>query len=141
MIFSGCLVGAVYTMTADIQNKATVQDPASLMISSSWTKDHSITCYARSIQTDAVSDAAAGKKFNNIYMEYEFIKIMTGERLNQRQRVTNIRDAEGGLIWVESEANDVATVFEVQGVTPIFDPFGGLIEYECLCKRVQVQNG
>lgn len=141
MIFSGCLVGAVYTHTAEIQSKTLVQDPNSLAVKSTWALDHKITCYARSIQTDAVSDAAAGKKFNDIYMQYEFIKVMTGERLSQRQRITNIRSAEGQLIWVEEERGDVATVFEVQGITPIFDPFGALIEYEALCKRAQVQNG
>jgi hypothetical protein len=141
MIFSGCLVGATYNHTADIYKKTLVQDPTSYAVADSWAKDHSITCYARSIQTDAVSDAASGKKVNDIYAEYEFIKIMTGEKLNRRQRITNIRGSNGVLLWSEYERGEAVTVFEVQGVTSISDPFGAVIEYEVLAKRVQVQNG
>jgi hypothetical protein len=44
-------------------------------------------------------------------------------------------------MWAEAQRAGAATVFEVQGVTPISDPFGAIIEYEVLAKRVQVQNG
>lgn len=141
MIFDTCLVGSTYGMTADIYVQSVVQDTKSKMTTKTWTLDHNINCEARSIQTDAVSDDASGKDFRQEYREHEFIKIITGERLNKRQRITNIRDKAGRLIWINDERGGDATIFEVQGVTPRFDPFQTLIDYEVLCKRVEVQNG
>lgn len=142
MIFGGCLTGANYNMTADIYVKSVTQSASgSGFLKGSWAKDHSITCYATSIQTDAVSDSGSGKKFNAEYDEYDFIKIHTGERLNKRQRVTNIRAANGNAIWVDEERGGDPTIFEVQGVTALLDPFGEVIQYEVLAKRVEVQNG
>lgn len=141
MIFDGCLVSANYNMTADILVETTTQDAKSKALVKTWAVHHSIKCYATSIVTDAVSDDSDGKQFRFAYDEWQFIKIRTGERLNKRQRVSNIRDKAGALIWVEAERGNVATEFEVQGVTPRLDPFQSVIDYEVLLKRVEVQNG
>lgn len=141
MIFDGCLVSANYNMTADILVKVIAQDPKSKAMVNSWEVDHSINCYATSIVTDAVSDDSDGKQFRAAYDEWQFIKIRTGERLTKRHRVTNIKDRSGNVIWIEDSRDGVPTEFEVQGVTPRFEPFGSVIDYEVLLKRVEVQNG
>lgn len=141
MIFDSCLVSATYNMTADVHNLAVTQNPKSKAISKVWTKDHSITCYAFGVLTDAVSDDASGKTFRFRYEENQYIKMHTGERLSKRQRITNIRDASGNLIWVEDDLpGSPATVFEVQGTTVRHDPFQNFVDYEVLLKRVEVQN-
>jgi hypothetical protein len=129
-------------MKADIHEKSVVQSASgSGFLKGTWAYDHTINCYATSIQTDAVSDSGAGKKFNAEYDEYDFIKVHTGERLNKRQRITNIKGADGKLIWVDDELGGAAMIFEVQGVTALLDPFGAVVQYEVLAKRVEVQSG
>jgi len=140
MIFSGCLTGANYNMKADVLSKVVTQDPLTRQFIETWTKTAEISCYARSIQTDAVSDAASGKKYNADYEEYEFIKVNTMKHLGKRDRISNIRSADGEYLWIESELQGAPTVFQVQGVTSEFDPFGTLVQYEILAKRVEVQN-
>lgn len=129
-------------MKADIYEKSVVQSASgSGFLSGTWALDHTINCYATSIQTDAVSDSGSGKKFNAEYDEYDFIKVHTMERLNKRQRITNVRAADGTVLWKEDERGGDPMIFEVQGVTALLDPFGAIVQYEVLAKRVEVQNG
>lgn len=58
--------------------------------------------------------------------------------LSRRQLVTNIRNQNGTLLWVEEDTGK-PTVFEVQGVTPTFDPFGRHIDNLTVLKRADVQ--
>lgn len=59
--------------------------------------------------------------------------------LSDRDRVTNIRDrGSKKVLWVEE--NGKPTVFEVTGVSPIFGPFGEVIEHSTLLNRAQVQE-
>jgi len=140
MPFSGCLVSGNYNMTADLLELEVTQDEASGAINRAWTYKKTIPCYATSIATDAVSDASSGKKFNAIYREFEVIKILTVEDVSKRYRITNIRGADGELLWYEVGSFDGrATMFEVQGNYRRFDPFGDFIENEILAKRVEVQ--
>jgi hypothetical protein len=141
MPFASCLIGSSYGMSADIYNQTVTQDPKSKATTKAWTLSHTINCDARSIVTDAVSDDGSGKDFRQEYREHEFIKIITGERLNKRQRVTNIRDKNNNLLWINDERDGDPTIFEVQGVTPRLDPWQSIIDYEVLLKRVEVQNG
>lgn len=59
--------------------------------------------------------------------------------LSDRDRVTNIRDKSSKkILWLEE--NGKPTVFEVTGVSPIFGPFGEVIEHSTLLNRAQVQD-
>lgn len=58
--------------------------------------------------------------------------------LNRRQYVTNIRNKTTKIMWMEEE-NGTATVFEVQGVTPGFDPFGRHVDNTAILKRAVLQ--
>jgi hypothetical protein len=126
-------------MTLDIHRNTISQDPKSKQIKSTWTLAQArVPVYANSVQTHAVSDASSGKRFQSDYTEFEFVKILTMVPMTKRDRVTNIRSDDGISLWTE-EKTGIPTVFEVDGVLPIIDPFGTIQQYEVLAKRVEVQ--
>lgn len=60
--------------------------------------------------------------------------------LSKRDRVWNIRSQKTGEpYWTEDEHDGTPTVFEVLGVTPIFDPFDQHIENQALLQRAEIQ--
>jgi hypothetical protein len=136
----GCLTGATYTMTADILEPTVSQDTLTGQIEKVWEVSHSISCYAESILTDAVSDASSGKKFGKEYTEFEFINIKVGSPLSKRTRIQNIRGANGVVLWPQLERPDNSMIFEVQGCIPLINPFGQVTQYKVLAKKVEIQN-
>ena len=69
------------------------------------------------------------------------IQVRTAERLTSREKVTNIRNAEGLYIWTEINfPTETPTVFEVIGTTPITDPFGRVVGYNTAMKRSENQQ-
>jgi hypothetical protein len=79
--------------------------------------------------------------FGNTYTNSQFIEVRTSERLNQREKIKDIRDANGEIIWYElNYPNNTGTVFEVVGSTPISDPFGGIVGYNAALKRSENQQ-
>lgn len=135
----GCLTGATYNMKADILAPTVTQNAQTGQIEKVWIPDGTVSCYAESIQTDAVSDASSGKKFNEEYTEYEFINIFTYRPLSKRHRIFNVRSADGTILWPQRERPDISMVFEVQGCLPIISPFGGVTQYKILAKKAEVQ--
>jgi len=75
------------------------------------------------------------------YINDQTIQIRTIEKLNVRQKITNIRDSSGNVIWSEIDyPQETLTVFEVVGVTPITDPFGGTLGFNSTLKRSENQT-
>lgn len=102
----------------------------------------SFDCIARGIMEGGIRVAGTTERFNNLYegVDYVLIHFPASVRLTRRDRVTNIRDSKGNIIWVEEERIDSApTIFSVNGVTPILDPFGQHIENMALLERVEIQ--
>lgn len=60
--------------------------------------------------------------------------------LSKRDRITNITSRKGKLLWAEEEISGLATIFQVMGVTPMFDPFGTHIANHALLARAEVQK-
>lgn len=77
---------------------------------------------------------------DGIYKAMESIQMSFPAKyvLNRRQFVTNIRGRDDRLLWLEEETGQ-PTVFEVQGVTPTFDPFGRHIDNLAVLKRAEIQ--
>jgi hypothetical protein len=136
----GCLTSANYRMTADILEATVTQDPKTFQLKREYAVCETIKCYAESILTDSASDVASGKKFADEFSEYELINIKTGKFLSKRLRLTNIRGVDGEIIWPQGERPDRSMVFEVQGCKPILDPFGRVLEYQVMAKRVEIQD-
>lgn len=59
--------------------------------------------------------------------------------ITDRDRVTNIKNQDGIVLWKEEEFDNAPTIFDVVGVAPITDPFGNLMEQVAILKRSEVQ--
>lgn len=100
-------------------------------------------CEARGIIDGGIRVAGTTERFDKLYENIDFVKITfpANVRLTKRDRVTNIRNNRGEIIWKEEELpSSPPTVFDVMGVTPIVDPFGKHIESFALLERSQLQK-
>lgn len=165
-----CLTSARFNMKADIlRQDRTVpnppdpegewvykQDPDSGEILRSWqsgsqvdnpntTTDEgleSFRCEARGIIDGGIRVAGTTERFNAVYENIDYVRISfpASVKISKRDRITNIRDGKGNVIWKEEEyPTSPPSVFNVMGVTPIVDPFGRHIESQALLERAQVQ--
>jgi hypothetical protein len=102
---------------------------------------------ARGIIDGGIRVAGTTERFGNEYVAVDYIKATFGPRTNitRRDQITNIRskrDINGPAVWREEEISGYPpTVFNVMGVTPVFDPFSNLVEYAVLLERSEVQGG
>lgn len=102
----------------------------------------SFDCTARGIIDGGIRVAGTTERFGEMYQNIDYVKITfpASVKLSKRDRVTNIRDSSGKIIWKEEETPEAPpTVFNVMGVTPILDPFNRHIESFALLERADVQ--
>lgn len=107
-----------------------------------------IDCIARGIVDGGIRVAGTTEWFGNEdYKNIDFVKMWVPANVfvSKRDRVTNIRDAKGRIRWVDEEFSDPrltevpkATVFNVNGVTPLFDAFNNVVENFVLLERAEV---
>jgi len=100
-----------------------------------------IECYVRGFPEVGFRSSANNENFlDGKYMPFEAIQMVFPAKyvLNRRQLVTNIRGSNDAILWQEEETG-LPTVFEVQGVTPTFDPFGKHIDNLTVLKRSEEQ--
>lgn len=101
-----------------------------------------ISCEARGIVDGGIRVAGTTERFSRDYNNIDFVKMTfpASEKISKRDRITNIRDSSGNIIWKEEEIPSAPpTVFNVNGVTPILDPFGNHIESFALLERAEKQ--
>lgn len=108
-----------------------------------------IPCLARGIVDGGIRVAGTTERFGDTYENIDFAKMwVPGHiRISKRDRVTNIRDRSGHIRWLDEEFDDPmditppkATVFNVNGVTPLFDAFNNLSEQFVLLERAEVRS-
>lgn len=102
----------------------------------------SFRCEARGIIDGGIRVAGTTERFSELYENVDYVKISfpARVRISKRDRITNIRDPRGNIIWKEEEQRDAPpTVFNVMGVTPVIDPFGRHIESQALLERAEHQ--
>ena len=104
-----------------------------------------IWCWARGIVDGGVRAAATTEDFDDIYRNVDIINMWVPRnyRISKRDRVTNIRTPDGHILWRDEEHEDStdplrATVFNVNGVIPVLDPFNRHIDNFCLLERAEV---
>lgn len=118
-------------------------------IGQSVTVENRISCIARGIVDGGIRVAGTTERFGDSYENIDFVKMWTppSVRISKRDRVTNIRDPRGNIIWVDEEYVDIdednfmqakATVFNVNGVTPLLDAFNRHVENFVLLERAAV---
>jgi len=135
------IINGLLTMTLDVYKQYEQQDPDTGTIKKEFSYYKTMPCYARGIISQSVSRNLDKQVFNNTYSNEQYIEVRTAERLTIREKVKNICDAEGNVIWYElNYPNDTPTVFEVIGSTPITDPFGSVVGYNNSLKRSENQK-
>lgn len=103
-------------------------------------------CQARSIITGGLNSQGTTERWTTKgnYDNVDFIEIQVPPNITitKRDRITNVTDSNGKVIWREEEYGDFSpTVFDVLGVAPSLDPFGSVVEYFILAARAEVQRG
>lgn len=128
-----------------VVDQAPVQTAAAgavvVMPSSANVQSFDIECYARGFTELGFRSSANTESFEDgVYKAGEVIQMVFPAKyaLSRGFFVTSIRSRTDELLWVEEEISQ-ATVFEVQGVTPTFDPFGRHIDNIAILKRSDIQ--
>lgn len=101
-----------------------------------------ISCLARGVVDGGIRVAGTTERFGDMYENIEYVKMWVPARtlITKRDRVTNIRAQRGGrVIWLdeEYEGGTRPTIFNVQGVAPLFDAFNKHTENFVLLEKVE----
>jgi hypothetical protein len=102
-----------------------------------------IKCIVRGVTNGGIRVAGTTQRYSEVYENIDWATLVfpKGVILSKRDRITNVSNAKGEVIWKEEEIEGApATVFIVMGVTPVVDPFGNHIENTALIQRAQVQS-
>jgi len=136
------LIDSVLSMSLDVYKQFETQDPDTGAIVREWTYYKTINCHAKGVISNSATTRSSDKQlFSNKYTNDQIIQVRTSERLTAREKVTNIKDNNGNVIWHEiNYPNETPTVFEVMGTTPVTDPFGSVIAYNSSMKRSENQQ-
>lgn len=135
------IVNSVLSMKMDVYKQIDFQDENTGAIKKEWMYDKTLDCHAKgTIGNSSTSRSTDKQVFNNKYNIDQMIQVRTEARLTIRDKITNIRNSEGIVIWSEINfPTETPTVFEVVGVTPITDPFGRVLGYNSSMKRSENQ--
>ena len=136
------LVDSMLSMKFDLYRQSEGQDKDTGAIKREWHYQRTVDCYAKGIITNSSTTRSGDQQiFNNKYSNEQIIQVRTAERITMRDKITNIRDSAGTVIWTElNYPTETPTVFEVMGVTPLTDPFGSTIGYNSSMKRSENQQ-
>lgn len=102
---------------------------------------YTIECAVRGFTEVGFRSSANTESFlDGSYRPFEVVEMTYPAKytLSRRQLVTDIGTKGGKPLWVEADTGN-PTVFEVQGVTPTFDPFGKHIDNLTVLRRSDVQ--
>lgn len=136
------LIDSILPMFMDVYRQFDSQDPDTGSIKKEWQFDRTVPCSAKGSISNSSSITTGGvQSFNNKYKNEEMLQIRTSEKITLREKITNIRDYEGNIIWEELNfPSNTPTVFEVMSTTPMTDPLGGVIGYSSTVKRSENQT-
>lgn len=128
-------------VTFEILNKwvsGTPDDPSTPDVDESSDVLVTFPCMARGIIDGGIRVAGTTERFGEDYENIDFVrlKVPAWVTITKRDRITNIRETAGGkVLWKNEESDGRATVFNVNGVTPVLDGFNRHIENFILLER------
>ena len=135
------IVASTLQMYVDIYVQSDTQDRDTGIIKKEWLFIKTIPCSAKGVISNSISTRSSDRQvIDTRYQNEQFIQVRTSEKLNMRNKLTNIRTKRGAVIWSEiNYPTETPTVFEIVGITPITDPFGEIIAYNTMAKRSENQ--
>jgi len=136
------LVDSLLSMFMDVYKQFDLQDPDTGSIKKEWQFDRTIPCSAKGIISNSSSSRTGDRQvISNKYTNDQILQIRTSDKITLREKITNIRDSEGTVIWEELNfPTNTPTVFELMGITPMTDPLGGVVGYNSTVKRSENQT-
>jgi hypothetical protein len=136
------LVDSVMPMFMDVYKQFDLQDADTGSIKKEWQFDRTVPCSAKGIISNSSSSRTGDKQvMSNKYTNDQILQIRTSDKITLREKITNIRDSEGTVIWEELNfPTNTPTVYELMGITPMTDPLGGVIGYNSTVKRSENQT-
>ena len=125
----------------DVYKQFDKQDEATGILKKEWQFTRTVPCSAKGIISNSTSTRSGDKQvFSNKYINDQVLQIRSLTKLTFREKITNIRNLDGTVIWEENNfPNNTPTVFEVMGVTPMTEPLGGIVGYNTTVKRSEIQ--
>lgn len=133
-------------------NSTYVQDAESGAIKRVWGEDATstggdletleIVCSARGIVSTGIRGSGSTQHWGPSYEDVQIIHLEYPATftITDRDKITNIRDSAGNVVWVNTETDGTPTVFDVAGITPSLDPFNRVIKYTTTLRRSEVQQ-
>jgi hypothetical protein len=110
-----------------------------------------VPCAVRGVMNGGINAAGDTQRFSEIYQNIGWARMSfpSSFHLSNRDQVTNIRNADGDIVFRNEEAETYnetldewiaePTVFNVMGVTASIDPFGRVTKNIALLQRAEVQ--
>lgn len=126
-------------MTADIYIQKNVQSESGAVIRQ-WEYDKTIFCKVNATKYRTGDSKSYGTGPEG-YKESVDAHMQSPIKLSKRWRITNIKSSDNENVFVEPDKiNFASTIFDVNSMHPVLDPFGKVAYYEITLKRTQVQN-
>lgn len=98
-------------------------------------------CLARGVVSKGIRSPGNTETYGDLYADLEYVQIWypTYIAVAKGDRLTDIKDSTGRIKYLDEEYRSAATstVFNVEGVTPIFDAFNRHIENFALLSRAE----
>ena len=135
------IVASTLQMYVDIYVQSDTQDRDTGIIKKEWLFIKTIPCSAKGVISNSISTRSSDRQLiDTRYQNEQFIQVRTSEKLNMRNKLTNVRTKKGTVVWSEiNYPTETPTVFEIVGITPVTDPFGEIIAYNTIAKRSENQ--
>jgi hypothetical protein len=136
------LVASLLQMQLDLYVQIDSQDPNTGALKKEWMYEKTVPCSAKGIISNSTSSRNGDKQtFDTKYSNSQQLRVRTINKINLRNKVTNIRNSEGVVVWNElNYPTETPTVFEVSGVTVVTDPFGKILAYDAILQRAENQS-
>ena len=135
------IVASTLQMYVDIYVQSDTQDRDTGIIKKEWLFIKTVPCSAKGVISNSISTRSSDRQvIDTRYQNEQFIQVRTSEKLNMRNKLTNVRTKKGTVVWSEiNYPTETPTVFEIVGITPVTDPFGEIIAYNTMAKRSENQ--
>jgi hypothetical protein len=128
-------------MKADVYSQMDAQDEDTGALRKTWAFTKTLSCFAKGSVSSSGNSGRDKQKYTTRFKDTESIQIRVDKFVSHRDKITNIRNSEGQIIWFElNYPTNTPTVFEVVGNTPITDPFGNVLGYNLLAQRSENQT-
>lgn len=146
------LLSARYSMLADFYRQEKTVTEAG-QVRRDWNRQSPIVVQnlTEGVLIKGVRGAAITEEWSKDYEPQERVKMFVASsvidsdpispvRMTRRFRVSNIRDrATNNILWFNDNGEPLE--FNIEGITPINDPFGKIVEYELILRGIITRGG